>query len=261
MHIEKDSGYLLHTIPYRENSALAHILTASQGSMSFIVNGINIKNSKTRANKSNKQALLQPCRHLRISYQMKDNLSKLTHIEATSNNAIPDICHFMLYQYAHELLLTLLPKQVPLSPIFQAYQQFLALLCANLPHVALRTIELALINYFDSLPNISYAQDSQQAIKTTAHYYLHPELGLFSERPSEKCYSFEGDKLLAFFHLSEKIIQEGFIGDFSKEVQQNYETFAQAAQPISAVFIAKLLNGKRLKTRDVYRDLQHLSLI
>ncbi len=70
MQSYRDSAYLLHFSPYRDNSVLAHLLTETNGKVSFIVSGMTAK-------KSNKRALLQPYRHLQIVYTLKSGLSKL----------------------------------------------------------------------------------------------------------------------------------------------------------------------------------------
>lgn len=269
MQIDKDLAYLLHCTPYRENSVLAHLLTETHGKVSFVVSGMKStggKSTKTSSARLGKRALLQPCRPLLIAYQLKSNLSKLTQLEAVPNHAVPDIRHFMLYQYIHELLLTALPSQLPVAEIFTAYQNSLQQLCQQRVHRALRTIEIALIDAFSSVPDLFVTQDSQQAVATHGTYFLHPEQGVFSNPPFEKTRPVSGDHLLAFAHLYQQdtipsTSQAVVTDSASQQTEETQETLARGAQAISSVFIAQLLNGKQLKTRNIYRDLQTMQLL
>lgn len=236
MRIENDLAYVLHCRPYRDSSVLAHLLTQQQGKVSYIVSGM--KNPK-----SPKRALLQPCRPLRISYTLKANLSTLNHMEMAETTTLPPIDYFMLYQYAHEVLLAVLPSQLPVDTIFHAYQQFLAQLAAKQPHKALRYLEITLIEQFSGLPELNFTQDTQQAITAEQHYYFYPEQGVFAYAQQEKGLAISGEQLLAFAYL------------VKHSPEAISELLAQGAKLLSGYLIQQLLNGKPLKTRQIFKEL------
>lgn len=241
MRINNDSAYVLHCSPYRDNSVVAHLFTLQHGKVSYIVNGI--KNAK-----SPKRALLQPCRKLNISYTLKTNLSSIHHLECTDVLMMPAIDSFMLYQYVHEVLLSILPNQLPLMHIFHAYQTFLERLIEQQPHKALRYLEIALIEQFSGLPELNITQDTRQAVIANQAYYFYPEQGVFTHKKPAQGLSINGEHLQAFAHL------------IQQDPEHISESLAQGAQPLSTYLVKQLLNGKPLKTRQIFKELHRYSI-
>ncbi|PID62840.1 MAG: DNA repair protein RecO [Gammaproteobacteria bacterium] len=243
--IDQDSAYFLHQTPYRDNSAIVHLLSRQHGKLSFIVSGL-------KAKKNAKRPFLQPCRRLVIDYQLRTGLCKLLDIDfasASRAQSVPPIEQFMLYQYANELLLTVLPEQLPVTSLFDDYTQFLQYLAGGRTHLALRHIELALLILFSGLPNLNHTEDSRQAVDADKHYYLYPERGLFVHPQNEAGgIALDGTQIQAFQHLV-----HGYVNADSDHLS---ETLAQGGKAISSALIQPLLNGKTLKTRVVYRALQ-----
>lgn len=234
--VHADFAYLLHSKPYRDNSALVYLLTEQNGKISCIVGGMKSK-------KHNKRALLQPCHRLRIDYELKSGLSKLTDVDTAPPLTVPPITRFMLYQYVNELLLNVLPEQLPVPPIFAAYQQCLSHL-DHVPHTALRIVELSLIEHFGGLPELGITQDTQQPPAADSEYYFYPDAGIYALPQPYNGKRFDGSHLQAFWHL----LQHG--------TAQTNETLAQGAMPVSSYLIQQLLGNKPLKTRAVYKALQ-----
>lgn len=234
--IYADFAYLLHSKPYRDSSALATFFTESNGKVSVVVNGLKSK-------RSDRRALLQPCRRLLIDYELKSGLSKLTAIDNAPPSVVPDISQFMLYQYVHELLIRLLPEQLPVQPIFEAYQHCLEQLNTT-PNTALRFLELALIDYFAGLPELGMTQDTQQTVRAENQYYFYPDEGIYTLAQPYQGKLFSGVHLQAFSHL----VHHG--------MPACTETLAQGAMPVSSYLIRQLLGNKPLKTRTVYKALQ-----
>lgn len=246
--VDKDIAYFLHQTPYRDNSALVHLLTRENGKVSFIVGGL-------KAKKHGKRAFLQPCRLLQIDYQLKSQLSKLEHIDFmggddNSLRSSPDISHFLLYQYANELLLTVLPGQLPVPTIFDDYTEFLQLLTQSRPHASLRYIELALITLSAGLPSLTQTQDTALAIQADNRYYFYAERGLFTlaQHGGGAGIQLGGAQIHAFTHIADAYIHGHF--------EQINEDLAQGAKALTACLIQHLLGHKTLKTREVYHDLQ-----
>lgn len=243
--VDKDHAYFLHQTPYRDNSALAHLFTQAHGKVSFVVGGLKNK-------KQGRRAFLQPCRLLTVGYQLKAQLSKLEYIDFADEAAIqltPDISHFMLYQYANELLLAILPSQLPTVGLFNDYSYFLQLLSQSQPHAALRYIELALIILFIGLPDVTYTQDTQLPVNTKNCYYFYAESGLFTvQQNADNGVYLDGTQVCAFQHVATAYINDDFTAVS--------EALAQGAKPITAVLVQHLLGNKSLKTREIYRALQ-----
>ncbi len=243
--VEGDCAYFLHQTPYRENSAIAPFLTRQNGKVSFIVTGL-------KAKRNAKRPFLQPCRLLCLNYQLRSGLSKLDDIDfadAEKDAKMPAIEQFMLYQYANELLLTILPEQLPTPALFADYGKFLTLLSEQRPHAALRHIEMALLVSFSGLPTLDKTEDTRQAIVQSQNYWFSPEQGIFSHRPPQSApgISVTGAQVLAFQHIAENYLCQGDAVD---------EVIAQGAKPLTGSLISQLLNGKRLKTRKVFAALQ-----
>ncbi len=261
MLVEKDTAYLLHSKPYRENSLLAYVLTEQHGKVSFVVNGVKSTRAGKSCKQSSKTALLQPCRPLTLSYRLKDGLSTMTSIELEKAGEIPTINHFMLYQYAHELLLTLLPQHHSAAMIFSAYENFLRDLCNEQPHGALRLLELSILDYFDGLESLYSTPTLQSHINVGVEYCLDNELGITPlSANSAGARRISGENLSAFNHLV-NTYQSDLHSDPHVVESHIAETIARGAQPVSAFFIARLLNGKQLKTRNIYRELQEMKLL
>ncbi len=246
MKVIKDSAYFLHSKPFRESSVIAQLLTSSHGLVSFLVSNTRPKKSLTKS--TSKSALLQPCQPLSIDYQLKNNLSKLIHIEGLRKYPTLDNEYFMLYQYIHELLLTLLPSHLTLPNIFSTYEECLLLFRENRPNHALRTMEIALIEHFSGLPFLQNTLDSDLPIQANKYYFYKLEQGLYINPPQDYSAKFQGQQLLAFSHLCNTKL------DDNKNIN---EVLAKGAQAVSTFFITQLLNGKTLKTRNIYRELQN----
>lgn len=243
--VENDLAYFLHQTPYRDNSALAHLLTREHGKVSFIINGL-------KTGKHSKRAFLQPCRLLRIDYQLKSQLSKLTEMDFADELAPPSISQFMLYQYVNELLLTALPVQLPVPTVFDDCTQFLALLSQSRPHAALRYMELSLLILSAGLPDVGHTQDTHATINAEQTYYFYPEQGVFAQpHNNRRGVCLRGAQLQAFAYVSEAYVYGRF--------NAVSEPLAQGAKPLMTALIQQLLGGKKLKTRDVYRALQTYS--
>lgn len=239
MLVDKDPAYLLHLRPYRDSSVVAHFLTHDNGKLSAIVSGM-------KSTKSEKKALLQVCQGLSISYSLKTNLSKISAIERLGKaTKTPSISYFMLYQYAHELLLKILPEQLPVMTIFQTYEQFLSLLVDDKPHLALRRLEIALIEQFSSLPDFTVTQDTQQSINSEQSYYFDSEQGITEIQVSSHGRRVSGDYLRAFHYI------------YHHSDDHASEALAQGAQPVTRYLINHLLGNQVLKTRSIYKELQN----
>ena len=136
---QPQAAFLLHSRPYQEHKLLVELLTAEDGKVAAVVYA-----GKTA--KSNKKALLQPFLPLTVTLKGKSQLKSLQTIEANGKSLLlsgePLFCSF----YVNELLVRLLPEQVPCPWLFERYQQTLLCLAEQgVDQQALRQFELALL--------------------------------------------------------------------------------------------------------------------
>ncbi len=251
MLFEKDKGFVLHTKPYRDNSAIVQVLTLANGKLSFIVNGI-------RSAKSQKAAMLQPCQMLEISYILKNNFSRLTEIETLEIAQRPKLSDFIIFQYIHEILLKILPEQTPVNNIFNSYQKSLLFLTNEKVHQSLRIIEISLIEEFMSLPetNMVYGSNNSdnslgEFLDSELSYYFCLEKGVLKQPNAiARNIKVDGSCLIAFSKLINKELNSEKIANLEDE------SIFKLAKPITSFLINQLLEGKPLKTKQVYSKLQ-----
>ncbi len=259
MLVEKDKAYFLHAKPYRENSLIAYLFTKKHGKVSFIINGVK-SIYQGKSGRSPKSALLQPCRLMTISYQLKNGLSKIADMELqTAEQQPPDIKYFMLYQYVNELLLKLLPEQFSDENIFTAYRLFLSVLSKDYPNFSLRFIELSLIDHFESFTGLYQEEELQHHIDESKNYFINGNTGISSQALNSAATCISGEQLSAFNYII--TFYREYLADNNQDLSEHIEILAKAAQPISTFFIARLLGDRPLKTKHIYRELQTRKLL
>ncbi len=258
MLVEKDKAYFLHAKPYRENSLIAYLFTQKHGKVSFIINGVK-STHQGKSSRSPKSALLQPCRPMTISYQLKNGLSKITDMELRTTEQLPDIKYFMLYQYINELLLKLLPEQFSDKNIFTAYQYFLFILSKHYPNLSLRFMELSLIDYFESFTGLYQEEQLQHHIDESKDYFINGNTGISSQALNSAATCIGGEQLSAFNYII--TFYREYLADNNRDLSEHIEVLAKAAQPISTFFITRLLGDNPLKTKHIYRELQTRKLL
>ncbi len=233
MRLDKDKGYLLHLKPYRESSSIADIFTVSSGKVSFIVKGM-------KAKKNSKRAILQPCQMLDLDYTLKKGLSNLDRVDLYKREDSPNIKYFMLYQYINELLIITLPAQTEVGDIFYSYQKFLAMLCQDAPNLALRIIEISLIDYFIGLPDLEFCVDTKEKIVADEVYFFYSGHGVYKEAQNFFGIKTKGCSILGLLAVRN--------GEMSEEM-------AIDAKHLTNHLIKLLINNKEIKTRSIYKDL------
>ena len=149
--MEFQQAYLLHSRPYRENSAIVEILTQESGRVTAVA---RLGSGK----KSNKRAILQPFQRLSIRLRGHGELQNLSQVELDTSTQKVNLIAEKLYSamYMNELLVRLLPKHIPCDDLFEHYQTTLALL-SNAPisfEASLRRFEMNLLIELGVQPDI-----------------------------------------------------------------------------------------------------------
>ncbi|MDG1733426.1 MAG: DNA repair protein RecO [Thalassotalea sp.] len=132
-------AYLLHSRPYRDSSLLVDLLSEEHGHVSAIV---YVGKSK----KSNKKGLLQPFSSLQIELKGQSDLKTLSQLEPAEKSL--QLSSTFLYSgfYLNELMVRLLPENIPCPELFHLYQSSInALSQQHSIEPILRRFELSLL--------------------------------------------------------------------------------------------------------------------
>jgi DNA repair protein RecO (recombination protein O) len=105
-----EHGFVLHQRAYRNTSQLLECLAEQHGRIGLVARG-------SRAPKSGQRALLQPFAPLRLSWQKRGELGRLTLVEAAGPSSELAGPHLLAGYYANELLLRRgtirIPRSIP----------------------------------------------------------------------------------------------------------------------------------------------------
>ena len=136
---ELQSGFVLHSRPWRETSLLLDVFTEKHGKIGLCARGV-------RGKKSLKRSMLQPLSPLLLCWRGRGDLQTLTSFEA-AGPAIR-LSGTSLYSafYINELMVRLLHRHDPYPDLFYHYQHTLKQL-SNSGHIeqTLREFELYLL--------------------------------------------------------------------------------------------------------------------
>lgn len=229
-HIEL-TCFVLHTRPYRETSALVTVLSQQWGKVNFVAKGI-------RAKKHAKTALLQLFLPLKVDVFGQHELKNLAQIEALGIGLSLKDDFLYSAMYINELLMRVLPVEMPCSAIFAMYQQALQQLNAQLPlEPLLRDFELNLLD--DLGYGVDFTVDMQlsEPIRADQYYLYNPELGFVLDDPiaaQHRRAVFEGQVILDI-------------------AERNWhEHSLKAAKQINRIAMKTLLGDKPLKSRELF---------
>lgn len=165
------SGFVLHSRPWRETSLLLDIFTKNHGKISLCAKGV-------RSKKSPKRSLLQPLSPLLLCWSGRGEMQTLTKLES----AAPAIrlTGTALYSafYINELLVRLLHRHDPHPELFYHYQKTLEQLSVTkFLEQTLREFELALLTTIGYGLTLDHDINGQPI--TVAENYLLDVDGLF----------------------------------------------------------------------------------
>lgn len=227
-----ESGFVLHTTPYRETSLIVELFSQRSGRLGVIAKGARRPHSALRP------VLLQ-FQPIEFSVVGKGELRTLTKAEWQGGLPMPSGDALLFAFYLNELLVRLLAREDPHPRLFDAYSDALRSLGERgAREDVLRRFEWLL------LQETGYA----------------PDLGCDREgRPLEPGaqYRMLGGQLV----LSDAADDEGFTGSVLRDIAGGrYDapgTLAQAKR-LSRLVLGVPLDGVPLKTRQILIDLQRL---
>jgi DNA repair protein RecO (recombination protein O) len=222
------NGFVLHSRPYRETSALVDLFCEQLGKVSVVAKGV-------RGKKSSKRSLLQLFQPLQLTLFGQGELKNLRQIEAFGN-PYPLSGHALFSaMYLNEILNRLLLKEYPSPEVYALYCETLGKLSEQDIEPLLREFEFGLLNALGYGIDFSAEWQHNKPIEASHYYTFLPEHGwqlLDSNRQHPNC--FTGNDIIAIANL-------------------NWEPKSLlAAKKITRMALHPLLGNKPLKSRELF---------
>ena len=236
MRIELQPAYVLHTRPYRENCLLVDVLSRNYGRLTLVAKGAR---KAVNRNKQNIRHLLQPFMPVILSWLGKSSLKTLSAIEPRS--APIQFYEKRLYSafYINELLTILLSRNDIDLGFYDLYTEAIE----NLANTA--DIETILRHFeFTLLELLGYGIDfyteahSGQPLSAQSYYRFVASLGFVKVNTNQS------SSELVLSGMTIQCIANNDLRD--KQVKRS-------AKYISRTALKPYLNGKLLKSRELFR--------
>jgi len=230
MRILQQPAFILHRRPYRDNGLLLEAFSREHGRLGLIAHG-------AASSRSRLKGVLQPFIPLLLSWSGNGDLATLNSGEEAGrpfpllqNRALAGL-------YVNELLVRLLPRRDVQPVLFAVYETLLAELATiQDEEPPLRRFEKRLLEELGYGLSLDRAVDSGQPIVAEAHYRYVLDRGPLATEASPIGVPISGRGLLA--------LREGMLTD--PAVLKEVKRLTRAA-------LAEQLNGRALKTRELYR--------
>lgn len=253
--IQLHRAYLLHSRPFRDSSLLVDLLSEEHGHVSAIV---YVGKSK----KSNKKGLLQPFACLQIELKGQGDLKSLSRLEHAEKSINLASQHLYSGFYLNELMVRLLPENIPCPILFNLYQACLTRLSAQQAiEPLLREFELTLLNElgmsldFDTIVESviqAEAAKSEQTLASAKSYKVHSQDKYQHQITETDCYNEYNQDVIYQQHHNQTgenteawyfIPEQGFV---KADTLLNYPRYNQ--QHLLAIGDGKLTDAKVLLT-------------
>ncbi len=237
MRASLQSGYVLHTRPWRDSSLLVEYFSRDLGRIALVAKGA--KSRKSRGGSG--AALLQPFTPLQCSWSGRSQLHTLTGCEPLGSALALNGRRLYSGLYMNELLMRLLHPEDPHQKLFDHYAAVLSLLAApdiEDEEVPLRRFELVLLEELGYGFDLASDGLSGDAVAEQAWYHFHEEHGmvLAPEHAPERLPRYLGADLASLSR-----------GDFSG-------TARKCAKRLMRQALASHLGDKPLRSRELFRS-------
>ena len=171
LKIDMQTGWLLHSRPYRDTSMLLDFFTEESGRVSAIARGI-------RNPKAKHKALLQPFMPLYISLAGRGELQNLRQVEARSPALFLKGESLFSALYINELMVRLVAGHEKDKGLFVAYSSVLQELSTDADiEPLLRSFELRLLENLGYGLQLSHEAESDNPVVAEGWYYLQGDGG------------------------------------------------------------------------------------
>jgi len=244
VRVNNESGFILHTYPFKETSVVAEVFTRNHGRVALIARGARRPASALRG-------LMQPFTPLLLSWFGKSELKTLHAAEWQGGLMAPQGRALMCGFYLNELLLRLLARGDAHDILFDRYiatlDQLAGETCSTDYERILRRFEKNLLSEIGYGATFDVDADSGAAVDASARYVFQPERGARrnlddSPASAQPGCAVSGQTLI----------------DLAADRFERPATLAEAKSLMRAL-INHTLDGKPLYTRQLLRELTELN--
>ncbi len=183
---ETQQAFLLHSRPFKEHQLIIDLLTQYDGKVSAVI-------SSGHSLKANKKGILQPFSLFSLQLSGKHSLKKASQLESCHQPIM--LAGNSLYSglYLNELLVKLLPENIPCDRLFFSYKQVINQLNEAVQiEPILRYFEMQLIEELGVSFNFSVLENNKVEL-----FQLNMEQGFVEASSENKSPIFEKQHLLA----------------------------------------------------------------
>jgi len=224
--VSDQPAYLLHRRDWQNTSLILDLLTSDFGRVSVLVKGG--KNSRSKA-------FYQPFTRLSVSWTGRHDLKTLVGIDGVS---LPVAEHqYLPLLYVNELISVFLPVHETNLELFQLYS--LLLQSIDQKQSDLREFEKKLMNILGYLPDTRVDAKTRMPIIATKYYQF-----------------FASDGFVMCSELAKNAMDGASIIAWNGRQYDN-PMVMQIAKAVMRCIIDFNLNGKKLKSRTIYQQIQN----
>lgn len=220
------AAYVIHTRPFQDSKVLLDLLTYEQG----LVRGV------WRLPKKEARVIPGPFLCYEMDYVGRSDLKTVKSLEAVKS--APSLEGLPLYAalYAHEILVKLLPLNLPLPDVFTLYQWLIENLHSGAPIAPLlRRFEVGLFSELGMAIDLS-STGRGEAVKVGQMYQFHYKFGLrpyYGDMPKQAPMLFVEGQVALNYHAGQWTDKQ--VLNLAKELHRNW--------------LDGLLNGKPIASR------------
>ncbi len=172
MKVTSQAGFVLHSRPYKDSSAVTELFSDEYGRIGLVIRGARRKNSRTRL-------AVTPLQELLLAWVGRGELYTLTDVE--QKTLLPRITGKRLASafYINELLMRLLHRNDPHRGLYTVYRTTLLLLSdgsQDLNHI-LRLFEKRLLDELGYGLVLESTVDTNEPLVDNQRYTYHVEHG------------------------------------------------------------------------------------
>ena len=230
MRVLLQPAFILHRRPYLNTSLLLETFSREQGRLGLVARGASAPRSRLKG-------LLQPFTPLLLSWTGAGELATLTGAEEAGRPVPLPPNRVLAGLYVNELLVRLLPRQDAQPGLFAAYETVLAeLATADGEEPPLRRFEKKLLEELGYGLTLDREAASGVPIVAEERYRYVLDRGPLAASQSRTGVPISGRGLLA--------LRDGILAD---------PTVLKEVKRLTRAALAEQLNGRALKTRELYR--------
>jgi len=195
MRVNLQPGYVIHSRPYRDSSALLDVFTAEYGRISLVARG-----TRRQSRRNTSAALLQPFIPLLLSFSGRSELKTLIAMEPAQAGLMLRGERMFSGMYMNELLVRLLHRHDAHPVLFSAYDLALKALAGSIVvDAVLRPFEVSLLDELGYNLALTVDGANGEPVYPSSWYRYQPGVGLVANHDSNSGHAntYCGSDLLA----------------------------------------------------------------